>query len=204
MHDSPGTDDQQDNQKVVEKIVDDIDSLSGHDTIRVRDMVEELGQATFIPLLMVPALLVISPLSGIPLFSSVCGLTIALIASQLLIGRKRLWLPNFLLQREIKGTRAHGALGKIRKLASFLDRHAHQRLSFLVRPPLNKLVQVLTMLCGLAMPFLELLPFSSSILGISVVLFSVGFLTRDGIYVLSAMILIAVAGMIPAFALLHL
>lgn len=204
MLDSPSSDDQQADQRVVEKIVDDIDRLSVHETVRIRDMVEEFGQATFIPLLMVPALLVVSPLSGIPLFSSVCGLTIALIASQLLIGRKRLWLPDFLLRREIKGDRAHGAIGKIRKFAGFLDRHAHQRLSFLVNPPLNKLGQMMTMLCGLAMPFLELVPFTSSILGVAVVLFSVGFLTRDGIFVLAAMILIVAAGIIPVFALSHL
>lgn len=204
MHDSSPSDDQQDDERAVERIVNDIDRLSSRDRISVRDVVEEFGQATFVPLLMVPALLVVSPLSGIPLFSSLCGLMIALIASQMLIGRERLWLPNFLLRQEIKGDRAHGAMGRIRKFASFLDRHGHQRLSFLVRPPLNKLVQTMTMLCGLAMPFLELLPFSSSILGTAVVLFSVGFLTRDGIYVLLAMILIGAAAAIPIFALSQL
>ena len=204
MHDGPASDAHPDDDCVVEQIIDGIDRLSNRDTICVRDMIEEFGQATFVPLLMVPALLVVSPLSGIPLFSSFCGLMIALIASQMLIGRERLWLPEFLLRRAIRGERARGAMGKLRKFASFLDRHARQRLAFLVRPPLNKLMHLLTMLCGLAMPFLELLPFSSSILGVAVVLFSVGFLTRDGVYVLSAIILIGTAFAIPIFALSQL
>ena len=37
----------------------------------------QFGESSFLPALMVPSLLVVSPLSGIPLFSSVCGLTIA-------------------------------------------------------------------------------------------------------------------------------
>lgn len=204
MQDDAASGDDSDNERPVERIVDDIDRLSSRGTFRVRDVVEEFGQATFIPLLLVPALLVVSPLSGIPLFSSLCGLSIALIASQLLIGRKRIWLPDFLLRQEVKGDKAHGAIAKIRKFANFLDRHAHQRLSILVRPPLNKVAQVMTMLCGLAMPFLELLPFSSSILGTAVVLFSVGFLTRDGVYVLLAVAVIAVAATIPVFAMSQL
>jgi hypothetical protein len=47
------------------------------------------------------------------------------------------------------------------------------------------------------MPFLELVPFSSSILGLSVVLISSAFLTRDGLYALAGLGVFAVAPMIP-------
>lgn len=190
-----------DGDRRVESIVDDIDRLSHWDKIQVRDVVEEFGSATFIPLLLVPAILVVSPLSGIPLFSSLCGLSIALIASQMLIGRTRVWLPDMLLRQTLRGDKTHGAIDKMRKMAAFLDRHAHERWTFLLVPPLNKLAQAMTLLCGLSMPFLELLPFSSSILGTAVLLFSAGFLTRDGMFIALAYVVIALAAVIPAYAL---
>ena len=45
------------------------------------------------PPLMLPALLVVSPLSSIPLFSSACGLIIALISVQMVLHQHKLWLP---------------------------------------------------------------------------------------------------------------
>jgi hypothetical protein len=59
------------------------------------------------------------------------------------------------------------------------------------------LPQMLCVLCGLAMPFLELLPFSSSLLGMAVLLISVGFLVRDGVYTLAGLVFIFIAASIP-------
>ncbi|WP_253913362.1 exopolysaccharide biosynthesis protein [Pseudoruegeria sp. HB172150] len=169
------------NIQSVTDVVDRMQSAAEGEHVTVREVVSALGEASFLPVMMAPALAVVSPLSGIPLFSSICGLTIALVAIQLLLNRDHVWLPDFLMRRQVQAKALKSATGWLRKPAGFLDRHSRERLSFLVRRPFNWITEAACMLCGLAMPFLELLPFTSSILGSAVVLFSLSLLVRDGL-----------------------
>ncbi len=147
----------------------------------LQDIVTALGEASFLPVLMAPAIAVVSPLSGVPLFSSICGLTIALVALQLLMQRDHLWLPGWLMRQRVKTRSLRSATRWLRRPAAFLDRHSRTRFSFLVRAPFNWLTELTCLFCGLAMPFLELFPLTSSILGGAVTLFSLSLLVRDGL-----------------------
>jgi len=181
----------------VQDVVERLTEIAARDVLTLRDLIEAFGPASFVPALMVPAILVVSPLSGIPFFSSVCGLTIALVALQMLMARTHLWLPGFLMQRRISGAQLAGAMRRIRRLAGWIDRNSRDRLSALTTMPGVLLPRALAMLCGLMMPFLELMPFSSSILGMATLLFAVSFLARDGIFVIAGVAVMAVAAMVP-------
>lgn len=184
----------------VTDVLDRLDSLSQADHVSLARMVQTFGDASFVPALMVPALLVVSPLSGIPLFSSLCGLTIALIAAQMLARRTHLWVPGMLGRRRVAGRRMARAVKALRGPAGWLDSHTGARLRLLFRAPLSLLPPLMAMVCGLAMPFLELVPFSSSILGSAVLLISVGLLSRDGVWIVVAGAVMAMASAIPAYA----
>ncbi|RVT86782.1 exopolysaccharide biosynthesis protein [Rhodobacteraceae bacterium CCMM004] len=181
----------------VRNVVERLDALTDAERLSLGDIVEAFGRTAFLPLLLVPALLVISPLSGIPFFSSICGLTIALIALQLVLRRQSLWLPGVLMRRTISGERVHAGAERLKGFADWLDRRARDRLSFLTYAPLSTVVQAACMACGLAMPFLEVVPFSSSILGTAVVMFVVALLAHDGLFVILGGTLMAVAAVIP-------
>ncbi|RVV99836.1 exopolysaccharide biosynthesis protein [Mesobaculum littorinae] len=193
-----------DDTSSVRAIVDRLDGLSDDDQVSLGAIIQAFGQASFLPVMLIPALLVVSPLSGIPFFSSVCGLSIALIAAQLTFGRDHLWLPGVLMRRRIPGERLHSAMGRMRRFADWLDRHARDRLRVLVVPPVVVLSRVICILAGLAMPFLELVPFSSSILGAAVTLITVGFLARDGLYVLGGFVFVGIASLVPIFVAGHI
>lgn len=156
--------------------------------VRVEHLAEAFGRAGFLPLMMLPAALVVSPLSGIPLFSSLCGITIFLISIQLLVGRHCIWLPKWLKGRHIAGPRLASGLNRIKPFAAWLDRHAHRRLGLLFYAPFWFLLPIICAFAGASMPFLELLPFTSSFLGMAVLLISLAMLTRDGLWVLVAMV----------------
>lgn len=147
-------------------------------------VIEALGRDSFIPNLMIPALAVVSPLSGVPLFSSLCGLTIALVSAQMLVQRRRIWLPGWLLGKGIDSGRLIRAAERMKRPARWLDRITRPRLSLLLRPPLLWVTQAICLICGLMMPFLELVPFTSSILGGVVCLLAFGMLARDGLFTL--------------------
>ncbi|MBV7378839.1 exopolysaccharide biosynthesis protein [Maritimibacter dapengensis] len=155
----------------------------GGDEVTVRDVVESLGKASFAPLLLVPALVVVTPASGIPLLSSICGISIALIAAQMVLGRDHVWLPKWIMRRGAPKARMETAFDWIAPIARFLDRITRQRLCALVEKPLLIVPQILAFLCGAVMPLLEVLPFTSSMLGATVSLLAVGMVTRDGLLV---------------------
>lgn len=165
-------------------MTDRVRAAAGDDTISVAQITEALGRDSLPPNLMIPALAVVSPLSGVPLFSSICGILIALISAQMLIGRDHVWLPGFLMRRKLGAARVRGALDWMRRPAGFLDRITSERLTVLVRRPMRWVIQGVCLCCGLVMPFLELVPFTSSLMGVVVSLLAFGLLARDGLFVL--------------------
>ncbi len=178
-------------------IVERLDRETGRTRVTVDDLVRAFGASAFLPIMMVPALLVVSPLSGIPLFSSACGLTVALVAAQMIFGRQNLWLPPVIRQRQISGARLHGGMRRLRGLADWIDRHTRDRLMVLVGPAAHTAVLGGCLVCGLAMPFLEIVPFSSSILGLAILCFCTGLLAADGLLVLAGLVLMAAALSVP-------
>ncbi|MDX8349595.1 exopolysaccharide biosynthesis protein [Cognatiyoonia sp. IB215446] len=164
-----------------------------------RGLFDALDAAGLVPALMLPALLIVSPLSAIPLFSSFCGLIIVFIALQGAAGRKHPWLPGWLLDRHLPTQRTKNAVSVLRRLTSWLDRVAHQRLSLLVGGPMSRLLYLICACAAACIPFLELLPMSSSTIGAGVTLISVGILTRDGIFAVLGLICFGLASLIPLF-----
>lgn len=183
------------------ELIDRINHAAQRDSVSLRDVVEELGTATFAPVLLVPALAVVTPLSGIPLFSATMGTLIFLVSMQLLWGRSHLWLPRWLLDRSVEGAKMSRAFQKVRPAARWVDRHTAERLQLLVTQPLILVPRVLCALSGLVMPVLEFIPFSSSILGLGVVLMAFGMMTRDGIYIVAGVLPYAVVAAIVTAAI---
>lgn len=170
----------------VSAVVESVAETATGEDVAFEELVESLGQASFVPVLMAPALAVVTPLSGIPLVSSFCGILIALVAAQMLFNRHHLWLPGWLMRRKIPGDRLRDALKPMRKGAAFLDRWSKERLRIFVHRPFRWITELACLICGAVMPALEFVPFSSSILGAAVVLFSLSLLVKDGLFALLA------------------
>lgn len=183
----------------IREILNRLDELTEADQVSVRDVVDAFGRASFLPMMIVPALLVVSPLSGVPLFSSLCGVTVAIIAGQAVFNRDSLWLPDWIMRRNVAGDRLHEGVRRVGKVADWVDRHTRDRWRTVTQWPLNRFVFLACMICGLCMPFLEFVPFSSSILGLAIILFSAGLLARDGLFVIVGGIVMCSAASVPFF-----
>lgn len=189
------------NGNPVGDILNRLRSMQDAPQITLGDLLRGFGAASFVPALMVPALIVVSPLSGIFFLPTLCGLTMALIAAQMLIGRAHLWLPGVILARGLSGDRIRRMVARLEGWGRWVDRHTRPRLTVLVRWPLSLLAPAGCVISGLSMPFLELVPFSSSILGAAIVCFSVSILSRDGVFVLAGLALMAGAALIPGLVI---
>ncbi|MEO1637959.1 MAG: exopolysaccharide biosynthesis protein [Pseudomonadota bacterium] len=166
---------------VIDKVVEAADEV---ETISVDEVVTRVGSAGITPLLLLPAIAVATPLSGIPFFSTLMGVLIFLVSLQLLLRRSEVWLPHWLSRKEVSAARLSAAFRRIRGIAAWMDRHTHNRLDLLFRRPLIFVPQGVCLLSGAIMPILEFIPFSSSILGVGVTVLAIGLLARDGLILL--------------------
>lgn len=176
----------------IARILDDVRAAGRDaDPVTIDAILSAMGRASHAAVLLVTAAIAATPLSGIPGVSVVCGVLIAVIAAQMVFGRRSLWLPEWALRQSIDADKLEKWLGRIRPAARFVDRHTHRRLTALVTSPGATLPRVLCMLSGAVMPFLEVIPFTSSIMATAVVFFSVSLVTRDGLLALIGMLIIA-------------
>ena len=166
------------------EILDRTRAATTGETVVVRDVIESLGSASFLSIQLLMALAVTSPLSGFPFFSSVSGLVIFLVVAQSLIGRTHVWLPDFLARRQLPVDKVKRVLNGASGVVHWLDDHRWSNLPFVTEPPFENLPRALCMFCGAAMPLLEIVPFSSAILGAVVSGLTFGMLTRNGLLVL--------------------
>jgi hypothetical protein len=181
----------------VRDVIARLDALTERESLALSDILDAFGATAFLPVLIVLALVVVSPLSGIPFLPTVFGTIIALVSLQMLLGRAAIWLPPMLARRRLSPRRLRAALARLRRLADRVDASARDRLRRLVTPPLDIAPKAACIPCGGAMPFLELVPFSSSILGLAILCFATGLLTRDGLFALAGFAAMAVAAAIP-------
>lgn len=165
-------------------ILDALDEAASGPTVAVRDILEETGRHSFAPTMLVPALILVSPLSGIFGLPTIGATFMLLVTLQKLIGRQHVWLPEFLKRRKITSKRLKKAVSWLRKPSAWVDSRTHSRLTLLVSRPAN-LVTLLTIvaICCL-IPFLEVLPMVTSIFAGAISLFSIGLLARDGLFIL--------------------
>ena len=151
--------------------------------VTVSQLIQKIGERAFAPLMLVPALVLVSPLSGIPTLPTLGGLLILLIAVQDPFGRSHLWLPGFLMRRKLPTKRLQSALDWLEKPVAWVDRHSGERLGMLTRSPLRHVALVIIILITAAWPPLELVPMVTSVGAFAVSLLCIGMVTRDGAYV---------------------
>ena len=158
----------------------------GAERVALGDLVDAMGRSSMAAVLLVPALLLVSPLSGVPGASIVGGGVIALIAGQILAGRTEVWLPNFIRSRRLPGPALRRALVWLRGPAKRFDGLAPARSGGGGHAWWTSPLALLCLALGLSMPMLELIPFSSSIVASLVAALALAMLTgRLGIAVLA-------------------
>ena len=139
-----------------------------------------MGQSSFGALILVPALILVSPLSGIPGLPTALGTVIFLVCVQYLVGRNRLWLPARLRRTGFERDRLKRSVDKLRPSVRWLDRLVKPRLTFLINRITLTVVAAVCALIALVFPPLEALPFVTSAGAAVIALYGFAILANDG------------------------
>ena len=157
--------------------------------VSIGTMMEALGARSYGPFLLVPALVELSPIGGIPGVPTFLAAIVVLFAAQMVVGRRHFWVPGFVARRTLSSKRLRQATGKLRPVAGWLDRWFHGRLSWLTAMPIARAAAAVSICLALIVPPLELVPFASSAPMGAIALFGLAILVRDGALMLGAMAL---------------
>lgn len=168
-------------------------AAGGAERVALGDLVDAMGPSSMAAVLLVPALLLVSPLSGVPGASIIGGLVIALISAQILLRRPKVWLPGFIRARTLPGRTLRRALVWLRKPARRFDGLAPARPGGGAHEWWTPALALVCLCLGMAMPMLELIPFSSSIVASLIAALAMTMLTGRVRIALVAMVLAGVA-----------
>ncbi len=160
-----------------------IGKLKGQ-TITLRELMEAIGEQGLLLICAIASLPFLIPVS-IPGVSTVFGAAIILVSLAITLNRLP-WLPKKILDRQMETAKLIPALQKGISIVSKLDGFIRPRLPALTTGAIaNRINGLALMTAGvlLMMP-LGFIPFSNTLPGVAILLFSAGMIQRDGVTVL--------------------
>lgn len=183
----------------VGELLDRIEKAAdAHEQTSIGDVLDEVGERSFGPLLLLAGLVMLAPVIGdIPGVPVLMGLIVILSAVQFLIGRDHLWLPDWLLRRSAEHRKVQKGVRWLRPVARLLDGWSKRRLPWLTHGGGYFAVGAACVVIAAATPVMEVVPFSANVAGLAITAYGLALIASDG-----AIALLASAVSAGAFALI--
>lgn len=172
-------------------VLDALDDTLQGERVSVAHIAARLGERSFAPLLLVPAMILVTPVSSIPGMPTTGAAIIALVTVQMLAGRRSLWIPGALGRRSVSADSLGHAVDWLRRPAGWIDRHVRPRLTYLARRPLSYAALLTCLAVTLVMPLMEFVPMLATVAASAITLFAIGLMTFDGAFIIAGYSFIA-------------
>ena len=174
----------------LEELLDRIKDAEGDNgEIKFDDILDKIGRRSFAPLLLLAGIIIAAPIVGdIPGVPTIMGVFVILTTGQLLCGREHFWLPDWMLKRSIKEEKLEKSVDWMYKPAKYIDRWSKRRLKNFTHGVANYIIASISLLIALALPMMEVIPFSANVAGIAFILFGLSLITHDGILAILALV----------------
>lgn len=166
-------------------VLDEIAAKGDHGAerdITMGDVLDAVGRRSYGPLLLVAGLIAVSPITVIPGMSWVVAGLVFVIAGQMAVGRRRIWLPPAALKAAFPRQALLKGLEKIRPWARRVDTHLKPRLAALSRPPFVNLVALACLFAAAITIPLSLIPIAPLAPSLAIVFFGLGMTAHDGLW----------------------
>lgn len=187
----------------LEQLLDRLDEAGeGQEDVSMGRLMDTIGKRSFGPLLLLIGVVLVTPLSGIPGLPSTMGVAVFLLSLQMLLRRKHIWLPEWILRRSISRQKLDKSAEWMRKPARFIDRFLRHRLGFLVDGPGSWPLAVVCLMLAVSLPVLELVPFAASSAGAALTCIGLAMIAHDGVLALIAYTVVLGSGGLIGYHLL--
>lgn len=174
--------------------------------ISLADLATGVGDRSFSAIMILFAAPNLVPLP--PGTSTLFGIPLLIVASQLLFGRPRVWLPPMIANRSVDRTTFTKIAGKLVPWLQRFERVARPRLWPRSREVADRWVGFVALIMAVVLIFP--IPLGNWLPAVSVILASLGLIERDGLWVglgslaaLGSLVIVAGVTVSIAFAALH-
>lgn len=150
--------------------------------ITLRNLTDRLGDRTFGMLLMLIALF-----NVLPLVSIIGGILIATLGLQMILGRRKAWLPSVILDRELPNEKVQAILRAFEPKVRKLEQYIYPRIQYMEAPVVDQVNGCIILLLGLliSLPF----PFTNIAPAFVVMIMGLGLMERDGLLQIGSFLL---------------
>ena len=159
--------------------------------VAIGDIIGSLGPRAHGFLLLLLSAPNFTPGPSMPGFSTIFAIPMCLIAAQMVLGQRQLWLPHFIMRRSMKRGFFVKMVNALVTLVARLDRVLRPRWPALTTPVVERVLGLVgfgfAVLLLLPLPFFALLPAAGA------VMLSLGVLTRDGVAIMASLVVMAVS-----------
>jgi hypothetical protein len=169
----------------------------GRERVSVRDLFAALGDRALAALLFVFAVPNIVP--GPPGLSTVLGLPLLFLSTQLLFGRKA-WLPDFIARRSMARGDFEALMIRVLPWLQRAEKLLRPRLSGLALPPMEYLLGLVCL--ALAVVLVLPIPLGNNPPALAIALIALGILERDGLWILAGLCITALSATVVSGVLL--
>ena len=152
----------------------------------VGDVQDNLGSRSFGALILLPALIGVTPVAGIPGLPAVLAVVILLFSVQLAAGRDNLWLPEMLRNRSIENEKLRKAMDTLGPWAERLDRIFQRRIKWLTSRPFARVAAAICAGFAATIPVVGFVPFAAALPFAAIAAFGLALLLRDGVLMILA------------------
>lgn len=146
-------------------------------TVSLRDVLEAFGDRAFGALMFVFAAPVALPMP--PGVSAILGAPLLFITSQLMMGRRTLWLPKVLADRTMTRADFASLVEKLSPSLTWVERRLRPRFTFLYNRWLDGVTGLICLILAVVV-FLPI-PFGNMLPALAIAAFGLGIAERDGL-----------------------
>lgn len=177
----------------LQELLEKIETAAGEtDSVSLGQIMDAVGHRSFGPILVIAGLVILAPLIGdIPGVPTMMAVFVVLIAIQVLMGRRHMWLPVWLLDRSVASDKLVRAIGWLRKPARFVDRLLRPRMQQFTHRAGIYATAILCIGISAALPPMEVVPFSANAAGIALTALGLALIANDGLLAVVAFLISA-------------
>jgi hypothetical protein len=181
-------------EHTLEKLLHRIaDLVSRKGFITIGKVMRALGRRSFAPVLLITACLGFTPIGAVPGMPTALAIIIILVSVQIILGRRHLWLPRFILRKRLGRDKVIRAVEILTTPARVLDSITRPRLTSLTREPFSIFLAAACIVLALTVPPMELVPFVDIPVWMAIVALSFALVSHDGIIAIIAFIITIVS-----------
>lgn len=152
--------------------------------LSLKEMVEAFGERGFGAVILMLSLMALIPWP--PGGKAVFAVPIILIVAELALQRDRVWLPRWLMKASVSRATYQSASQKILPRLRQVERLTRPRLPVLTGEAADVVVGVICILLALMMALP--VPFGDALPGLTLAIFGLGIIQRDGVFIIAGLI----------------